>query len=165
MSDNGLELTQALPENLRRKVFDLEAVMLKDPNSVTGEALNELCPVTHYFAKGVYARAMFIPKGTVVVGKIHKYENLLILSQGELAFATDNGIERVRAPYTAVAKPGAKRCVLAIEDSVVTAVHGTDEKDVDKIEQIFIAQSEQEFLQFCDEQKRLEEFDMQQVQA
>ena len=32
--------------------------------------------VTHYFSKGVYARQMFIPKGTVLTGKMHKHNHL-----------------------------------------------------------------------------------------
>ena len=31
-------------------------------------------PVTHHFSKDLYARELFIPAGTLLVGKIHKHE-------------------------------------------------------------------------------------------
>ena len=45
-------------------------------------------PVKHHFSKDVYARELFIPKGCFIVGKIHKHENLNILSQGELSIVS-----------------------------------------------------------------------------
>lgn len=113
-------------------------------------------PVKHYFAKGVYGRELFIPKGTVLTGKIHKYSQLNIMSQGELSVLTHEGVVKVKAPFTIVSPPGTKRIAYAHEDTIWTTVHGTDETDVDRIEELFVAQSEEEFLLFCDEQKRLE---------
>lgn len=107
------------------------------------------CPVTHHFSQGVYARELFIPKGTVLTGKIHKYHQLNIMSKGDLSVLTDEGIKRVQAPFTIVSPPGTKRIAYAHEDTVWTTIHGTDETDLDKIEAHFIAQSEQEFLEFC----------------
>lgn len=98
-------------------------------------------PVTHRFSKGVYAREMFIPKGAFVVGKIHKYQNLNILSKGDLSVLSVDGIMRVKAPFAVVSDPGVKRAVYAHEDCIWTTIHGTDETDVDKIEEIFIAKS------------------------
>ena len=30
----------------------------------------------HIFSDGIYARKLYIPKGAIVVGKLHKYKNL-----------------------------------------------------------------------------------------
>lgn len=98
-------------------------------------------PLTHHFSKGVYARELFIPKGSIIVGKIHKYENLNILSSGELSIISVDGCFRVKAPFTVVSSPGVKRMAYAHEDSIWTTVHGTEETDVDKIEEIFIAKT------------------------
>ncbi len=54
---------------------------------------------------------------------------------------------------------GAKRIARAIEDTTWLMVHGTDETDLDKIESHFIANTEQEFLDFVNEQKKLPLFD------
>jgi len=101
-----------------------------------------------YFSKGVYARELFIPKGTVLTGKIHKYTNLNIMSMGELSVLTDEGIKRVKAPFTIVSPPGTKRAAYAHEDTIWTTIHGTELTDVDEIERVFIAQSYQEFENF-----------------
>lgn len=101
-----------------------------------------------WFSKGIYARELFIPKGTLLTGKIHKYQQLNIMTKGDLSVLTDQGIKRVQAGFVVVSPPGTKRIAFAHEDSVWITVHPTDEKDVDKIEHEFIAQSDQEYLEF-----------------
>lgn len=93
----------------------------------------------HYFSKKVYAREIEIKKGTFLVGKIHKYNNLNILSKGDITIFSIEGSMRVQAPYTVVSIPGVKRFAYAHEDCIWTTIHGTDETDLDKIENEFIA--------------------------
>ncbi len=107
-------------------------------------------PVKNYFSKGVYARELHIPKGTVLTGKIHKYINLNIMSKGDISVLTENGIERVQAPFTIVSPAGTKRVAYAHEDTIWTTIHGTDETDVDKIELEFTADSYEGYLSFCE---------------
>jgi hypothetical protein len=106
-------------------------------------------PVTNHFSKGVYARELFIPKGTILTGHIHKYTNLNIMSKGELSILTENGVIRVKSPYTVVSQAGTKRLAYAHEDTIWTTIHGTDETDIDLIENEFIAHSNEEYLTFC----------------
>ena len=40
------------------------------------------CPLKHYFAPGVYLREIFMPAGSVVIGKIHKTEHFNIIQKG-----------------------------------------------------------------------------------
>ena len=120
------------------------------------EATAVECPVTHHFAQGVYGRELFIPKGTVLTGKIHKFSQLNILSKGDISVLTETGVKRVQAPFSIVSPPGTKRIAYAHEDTVWITVHGTYETDVERIEEIFIAQSEEEFVAFCTQQKLLE---------
>lgn len=110
----------------RGKIAALESALREYPQV-------DLPPV-HRFSKGLYAREIFIPKGTILVGKIHRYESLNILSQGEITVLTEHGAMRVRAPYTVVSPPGTKRVGYAHEDCVWTTVHATDETDLDKLE-------------------------------
>ena len=124
----------------REKVFAIEYEMLKH------EQLE--LPVKHHFSQGVYARELFIPKGTLLTGKIHKYAQLNILSQGELSVLTEDGIVRVRAPFTVVSPPGTKRIAFAHEDSVWTTIHGTNETDLDKIEAHCIAETDADYTAF-----------------
>ena len=108
------------------------------------------CPVKHHFSHGVYARELFIPAGTLLTGKLHKYAQLNILSKGDISVLTEDGIVRVQAPFTVVSPPGTKRIAFAHSDCVWTTVHGTDETDLDKIEAHFIAESDADYAAFLD---------------
>lgn len=135
---------------MRAKVNAIEALMRNAPQAEI--------PVTHHFAnagtkRGVYAREIFIPKGTVLTGKIHKYEQINIMSRGEMSVLTEEGVKRVRAPFTVVSPAGTKRIAYAHEDTVWTTIHATDETDLEKIEAAFIAKSDAEFLEFCEAQR------------
>lgn len=134
-------------KSIRRGIiFDLQKKMEEMPQV-------EL-EVVHNFSKGLYARELHIPAGTLLVGKIHKFKNLNILSQGDISILTEDGPKRIKAPYTVVSEPGAKRVGFAHTDCVWTTIHATEETDVDKIENEVIAKDYGEV--FSDEQ--LEEF-------
>jgi len=105
-------------------------------------------PMRHYFSPGVYAREITIPAGTLLTGRIHKYEQLNILSSGEISVLTEEGMKRVKAPFTIVSPAGTKRIAFAHTECVWTTILGTDETDPDKIEQLFTVATEREFLAF-----------------
>lgn len=121
MSD---ELIEKLATS-REMVFNLEDEIKQLPQVD--------CPVTHHFAPGVYAREMLIPKGVTLTGAIHKTEHLSIVSKGRILVTTDEGVKEISAPYTFISKPGAKRAGYAIEETVWTTIHATDETDLDKL--------------------------------
>lgn len=115
------------------------------------------CPIANYFAPGLYAREMFIPAGTTLTGKIHKYANLSIMSKGALElFLEDGTTQIVRAPFTYVSPAGTRRAAHAIEDTVWTVIHATEETDVEKIEQSVVCQTPEEYRLFFQEQLKLE---------
>jgi len=128
-------------DNIRDKVFSLEATMKVMPQV-------EL-KVIHHFSKGVYARELHVPAGVTLVGEIHKFENLNILSQGTMIVTTEEGMREVSAPFTVVSPSGTKRAAHALTDCIWTTIHGTDKTNVDEIKHHFIAKSEQEWLEFC----------------
>ena len=110
---------------MREKVEQLEKMMQAyDP---------AVLPITHHFADGIYAREMFMPKGAVLTGAVHKTTHMCILSKGHVRVATDEGPVNLIAPATLIAKPGAKRAIFALEDSIWTNIHATNETDLDKI--------------------------------
>jgi hypothetical protein len=125
---------------MRDKVFQME------------EAIKQLPPVTiipvHHFSPGVYAREITIPAGCCLTGEIHKFSQLNILSKGKMQVLTDNGIVEVEAPFTIVSPPGTKRVAYTHTECVWTTILGTEETDVTKIEDHFIAKSEVEYLTF-----------------
>jgi hypothetical protein len=103
------------------------------------ESVLDDCVVKHIFAPGCYAREMTIPKGTLIIGKIHKHAHLNIISKGCVRVATEFGPSFFEAPYTFVSEVGTKRAVYALEDVVWTTIHVTEETDLGKIEDYVIA--------------------------
>ena len=127
--------------SVREQLFAVEAWMKQQ------EQLE--LKVFHHFSHGVYARELHIPKDTILTGEIHKFENLNILSKGRISVLTEEGIKEVQAPFTIVSPPGTKRIAYAHTDCIWTTIHGTFERDINKIKQQFIAANEEEWLEFC----------------
>ncbi len=122
----------------RAKVFAIEEKML--------EMRQVELRVEHYYSPGVYARELHIPAGILLTGRVHKYENMNILSQGEMSVSTEDGMKRIKAPCTVVSPPGTKRIALAHTDCVWTTILGTHETDPDVIDAHFTTNNEQEYL-------------------
>lgn len=97
-------------------------------------------PPRHYFAKGLYAREITIPAGTLLTGKIHTTQHINIISKGDISVLTEHGPKRVQAPCTLISPPGTKRAGYAHTDTVWTTIHAnpTDETDPDVLESILI---------------------------
>lgn len=147
MSMNELVNLEAL--STRDKIFAAEDIMRQMPQIKI--------PVQHYFSQGVYAREITIPAGVTLTGDIHKFTQLNILSKGRMQVYTEEGIREVEAPFTVVSPPGTKRIAHTLTECVWTTIHGTDLTDVDEIEKVFIAKSENEWLEFIEQdQKQLE---------
>lgn len=91
-------------------------------------------PVKHYFAPGMYAREMMIPKGSLIVGKVHKHSHLNTISYGDICVATFEGVERHVGQKTLISPAGVQRVVRANENTLWTTYHLTNETDLDKIE-------------------------------
>lgn len=103
----------------------------------------------HYFAQGVYARALYIPKGTRLTGKIHKYSQINVLLMGDITVLTESGTRRVKPPFIVVSPPGTKRIAYAHEDTIWLTILGTDLTSVEEIEAHFVAETEEQYQQFC----------------
>ena len=145
---NGGTITfeRPLTVSTRDKVFAAQHEMEKQPQI-------EL-ETKDYWSYGIYGRELFVPKGVMLVGKIHKYPNMNIIAKGDISILIDDYIKRVQAPYIFVAPAGAKRIAYAHEDTVWFMPHRTDEVDVDKIESFFIAENEADYIKFVEDQKQ-----------
>lgn len=129
--------------SLRADILSFENEMRKVQGVELGD--NEKCPLKHTFADGVYVREIFIPKGTLIVGKIHKHSHPNFLMKGEVSVVTESGgVERLKAPLSMISPAGTKRIVYAHEDTVWVTVHVTEERELEKIEEVVIAKSYEE---------------------
>ena len=115
------------------------------------ESTLEDCTLKHYFTPKdekygccTYAREMTIPKGTLIVGKIHRHQHLNFISKGKVIVFTEFGKKYIEAPCTFISEVGLKRAVYAEEDTIWTTVHLTEftsESELENIEQEVIAPS------------------------
>jgi len=113
------------------------------------------CPLVHHFGPGIYIREVTIPAGTFVVGHRHKQETLNILQSGRLVLMTDDGTREMRGPYLFTSPPG-RKVAYAATDVVFQNVFATEERDIAKLEAMFVEKSEQWLAH--DEAQRLADF-------
>lgn len=138
--DASAPLTPQLRAHRRERIVQFEKALQGLPQSLGPEQIND-GNLEHFFSEGVYARQLFIPKDRVVVGKIHKFRVLNVLTKGIVSVISEAGHHTFHAPYVFVSEPYAKRIAVAHEDTVWLNIHGTHETDLEKIEQLFTASS------------------------
>lgn len=138
----------------RENILNVQEGMLKMiAEGVVKDTLPD-CKLTHYYAPidenygcGSYARQMFIPKGTLIIGKIHRHQHLNFIMQGKVSVSTEFGPKYFEAPCIFVSEVGLKRAVIAEEDTIWVTVHLTKhlgEENLDKMEEEVIAPSYKE---------------------
>lgn len=130
-----------LKKQYRGKVLGLEDEIRNSDNQCTEKDF----PLIHHFARGLYAREMFHPAGVVVVAKIQKYSHFNFIKKGKVMVAMESGNQIFEAPCLFASKPGAKRAVYALEDTIWITIHATEKTDLEEIEEELIAKSFEEF--------------------
>ena len=140
------EIEKLSKEELRELISFVEMKMKESPNQIA-------IPVKEYFSEGVYAREITMPKGSLVVGKIHKFRNLNIMTKGELTMISIDGVKKLKAPCTVVSSPGVKRLSFTNEETTWTTILGTSETDSEKIESHFIAKNYDEVIELEESNK------------
>lgn len=121
--------------DMREKVLRLEDELRKHPQ------LEQ--KLAHHFSDGIYARELFIPKGAILTGKIHRHAHLNIIPVGDIMVMTEHGVKRITGPCTLQSFPGIKRAGYALEDTIWITIHPnpTNERDMEKLEAQFIVPS------------------------
>ena len=130
--------------NVRAGIIDFEKKFREFDGSVEGKELDKLCPLIHKFVEGAYIREIFVPKGTLLVTKTHKVQHPYFAMKGDCSVLTEEGVVRIKAPYSGITQAGTKRIVYAHEDTVWVTVHVTKHKDLDQIEDEVISKNFEE---------------------
>jgi hypothetical protein len=134
--------------SIRDKIEQLEAALMENSeelNLVVGDS--EMFPLKHTFVDGLYIREMEIKKDHFAIGKLQKKEHLWMLLKGHLTITTINGTEDYFGPCYIKSDGGIKRAVYAHEDSIFVNIYPNpdNEKDLDKIEDTWIAKNYLEY--------------------
>lgn len=94
----------------------------------------QTCPLTHTFTPGLYTRTILMPAGTKLTSRIHLYEHPFVISKGVVRVRDGDGEwVTLSAPHVGITKPGTRRILDVIEDTVWSTFHVTNETDPEKI--------------------------------
>ena len=124
---HGNEFEVAPPEMMRQKVDALQSELSKLP---------QYEPKTkHYFHGGMYCREVFRHAGVLVVGAVHKKEHFYLIVSGTVAITDGEGnVQEVTGPHLFQSKPGTKRAVYAITDTLCMTFHAIEATTVEEAE-------------------------------
>ena len=134
--------------NSRNKILKLEKSLLRvaDGVNIEGDGKHivtesKIAPIKHTFADGIYIRQMDMKKGSAVVGAIHNHLHAWFLLTGHVTVATEGTTEDYISPCYVVSTPGAKRVILANEDSIFVNVHKnpSNTQDIKKLEKEIVS--------------------------
>ena len=127
----------------RNTVTNLEAVMLASNDPLIVKGNSDSFPLTHSFSEGVYIREMSMLEGGIVIGKIHNKSHTWFLMKGKLKIANEDGVVTYSAPTYVNAKSGAKRVIIALEDSVFVNIHPNPDniRDIEELERILTCET------------------------
>jgi hypothetical protein len=124
-----------LKAKFRNKLDELEEAMRELPQVETS--------LRHFFGSGVYGREIFMEKGSLILGKIHKGKTINFIMKGKVSVASIDGIQHLEAPAVFVSSPGAKRLVFIHEDCTWATAHAnpSDTTDLSELEEFVIAKN------------------------
>lgn len=132
---NGVFAAHGFPLDIVERKQVIRAFILDAQYAI---ALLPQCepPVIHHFAPGVYMREIRMPRGSLIIGKIHRHAHFNLIPSGDLSVLTESGPRRIVAPYSFVSDPGTKRCGFMHADTTWITVHAnpTDERDLAVLE-------------------------------
>lgn len=133
----------------REKIMAIQNKIVQLVGNGTLPSGVETRKLTHHFTEidnehgcCLYGREMFMPKGTFVVGKIHKRQGLNFLLKGRIYVQTEFGKKVYEAPCIVKGEANVKRVVYAYEDSIFVNVHltkYTGEENLDMVEKDIVA--------------------------
>ena len=130
---------QRKQKEFREKIAEFEQVVNVHPAKL--QAVHKINPTKHSFADGQYIREIFNPAGLFIVTKIHNKTHPFFLMQGEMTIFSENGLERISAPYHGITQAGTKRAIYTHTECVFVTVHATDKLNIEDIEEEVIAKS------------------------
>ena len=127
-----LQGTEMTAPEIRGYILAVQEKLLSLPNSIGPN--DPITPLKHTFVNGIYTREIFIPKGMLVVGKIHKHAHPNFLMSGDVSVLTEEGAKRLKGPMALVSPAGTKRLLYTHEDTVWVTVHANPDNKEDLVE-------------------------------
>jgi quercetin dioxygenase-like cupin family protein len=153
MSENKIKSNNNQLSNFTSRLEDLQNVMIEnnDIEGVYGDGKtlvnNEVFRIEHEFADQLYMRKMYMPANSVVVSAIHHTEHFWFLLKGTIFVTTDGEEVKHVAPCYTKSMKGAKRLIIATEDTLFINVHKnpTNTQELEEIEQSLYSMTVEEY--------------------
>ena len=130
MSDDGavsLHHDGSAPEVIRARIGRVKDYLLSLPDKID-------CHVEHEVCDGMYLRKLFIPAGSLLVGKVHLRHCHNVVAKGEISVLTETGSARLEAGFSGMSQPGTQKLGFAHTDTVFINVFRTDKTELAEIE-------------------------------
>ncbi len=130
-------------DSVRQGIIDLEG-------KIREELVPAEMPIRQMCSGGIYARELFIPKGTVLTGRMYLIDHIDFMVFGDMTVTSDDGSKRISGYNILPGKAGKKRAGYAHEDTLWVTFCTTEEyteayylehiaiEDSDKYEQALI---------------------------
>ena len=94
-------------------------------------------PLQQVLHAGIYCRAITMPKGSVITGKLHLYDHVEIMASGKVIVTTDKGGSELLEGFNiTTAYIGKKRAFYAVEETVWVTFHSVGDTGVMGIEDV-----------------------------
>lgn len=127
---NMNEVTEILNTGEFKTINDfidtVEYVMINEMVE-SGEFVLIQAPLKHEFTDGMYTRTIKMPAQSRFTSVIHKFTHPFFVLTGKVAvFSENDGAQLIVAPYRGITKPGTRRVLHVIEETVWSTVHRTD---------------------------------------
>lgn len=124
----------------------LEELNNQEKNMVVGETIE--LPTIGLFSEGVYLRTIFMPKGSIVIGKQHKTRHFNIALTGKAEVWINGEYKLIEAPTIFESLEDVRKVFYILEDMQWTTVHPTELKDEDEIEKEIIEEDSVEIQRY-----------------
>lgn len=106
-------------------------------------------PVVHRFCGDMYSREITIKKGTLLTGRIHKFDHFDIMLSGDITVSTDSGeVKRMTGLNIMEGKAGKKRAGFAHEDTHWITFHSAEERNPEEMYEFLTCGSFEELEEF-----------------
>jgi len=119
VSESGFGVREVAPEEIKRAIYAVEKAIDLMPDKIG--FLTE-----HKFVHDVYARLIFVPKNSILTGKIHVHDDLLVIASGIVAFKNEHEerlFDASQRPIMTVVKANTKPVLFAHTDSWMFNAH------------------------------------------
>lgn len=92
-----------------------------------------------FFCGGMYVRTIYIPEGSYLTSKIHRFEHTYFIASGSITiFTEDGGEETLEAPYLGITLAGTRRFAKANTNVIWTTTHRVEGKTREEVEKEII---------------------------